>query len=108
LSDKSTLVAFFDTLHDAAGAIVAMDASAALSLLEIMDRVTLSAVEDMVMGLQVADADACWAHLQSLNLSVRFPNVRLGAPHSDAASTLRRGHFLDPSGVLWHFSQSLA
>lgn len=43
----STLVAFFDTLEDAARAIVAMDALADLSLLEVMDRVTLSAVDEM-------------------------------------------------------------
>lgn len=61
--------------------------------------------ENMVMALQVADVEACWAHLQSLNLSSRFPNVvRVGAPAIDA-SGLRRGHFVDPSGVLWHFAQ---
>jgi glycolate oxidase subunit GlcD len=41
----STLIAFFETLNDAALAITAMDACADLSLLEIMDRVTLEAVE---------------------------------------------------------------
>ncbi|MEI9936171.1 MAG: FAD-linked oxidase C-terminal domain-containing protein [Pseudomonadota bacterium] len=44
----STLIAFFDTLTGAAAAIAAMDASADLSLLEIMDRVTLTAVENLV------------------------------------------------------------
>ena len=64
--------------------------------------------ENMVMSVQVADADACWAHLQSLNLSQRFPNVvRVGAPQDEVAAGLRRGHFIDPSGVLWHFSQAL-
>jgi len=63
--------------------------------------------ENMVMSLDVADVDACWTSLQSLNLSARFPNVvRVGAPQSDMASGIRRGHFVDPSGVLWHFSQS--
>jgi glycolate oxidase len=41
----STLVAFFATLDDAARAIVAMDAAGDLSLLEVMDQVTVKAVE---------------------------------------------------------------
>jgi glycolate oxidase len=43
----STLVAFFDTLQDAAQAIVSMDSLAELSLLEVMDQVTVSAVDEM-------------------------------------------------------------
>ncbi|APR76690.1 Glycolate dehydrogenase [Minicystis rosea] len=43
----STLVAFFDTLDDAARAIVAMDAGVDLSLLEVMDQTTVRAVEDL-------------------------------------------------------------
>jgi glycolate oxidase subunit GlcD len=42
-----TLVAFFDTLDDAAQAIVAMDASVDLSLLEVMDQTTVRAVEEL-------------------------------------------------------------
>jgi glycolate oxidase len=42
----STLVAFFDSLAEAAEAIVEMDRTADLSLLEVMDRVTIGAVED--------------------------------------------------------------
>jgi hypothetical protein len=64
--------------------------------------------ENMVMSLDVADVDACCASLLSLNLSTRFPNVRIGAPQSDVAAGIRRGHFVDPSGVLWHFCQSLS
>ncbi|OJY23702.1 MAG: FAD-binding oxidoreductase [Myxococcales bacterium 68-20] len=43
----STLVAFFETLDDAARAIVTMNAGADLSLLEVMDQVTVSAVDEM-------------------------------------------------------------
>jgi len=43
----STLLAFFETLDSAAEAIVAMDAGADLSLLEVMDRTTVAAVEAM-------------------------------------------------------------
>lgn len=48
----STLVAFFDTPFAAGEAIVAMDRVADLSLLEVMDRTTLVAVEQLTrMGL---------------------------------------------------------
>ena len=64
--------------------------------------------ENMMMDLRVADVDACWAYLQSLNLSKRFPKVvKVGAPQRDVATGIRRGHFVDPSGVLWHFSHAL-
>ena len=64
--------------------------------------------ENMVMDLRVADVDACWSYLQRLNLSSRFPKVvRVGAPRDDLATGTRRGHFVDPSGVLWHFSGPL-
>jgi hypothetical protein len=64
--------------------------------------------ENMMMDLRVADVDACWDHLQSLNLSARFPKVvRVGAPQIDVSTGIRRGHFVDPSGILWHFSQTL-
>src|SRR5258707_6833498 len=43
----STMVAFFDTLERAAEAIVEMDAKVDLSLLEVMDRTTVRAVEAM-------------------------------------------------------------
>jgi len=62
----STLLAFFDTLAGAAAAITAMGSSADLSLLEIMDRVTLTAVEAVVhmdldttaAALVIAQSDA--------------------------------------------------
>ena len=62
----STLLAFFGSLNDAAAAIAAMDASVDLSLLEIMDRVTLSAVEALAQleldtsaaALVIAQSDA--------------------------------------------------
>jgi hypothetical protein len=62
--------------------------------------------ENMMLDLRVADVDAWWAHLQNLSLLQRFPSVRLGPPQDDFASRIRRGHFVDPSGVLWHFSQA--
>ncbi len=51
----STLIAFFDTIHAAARAIVAMEAVADLSLLEVMDKTTIGAVEAMTqMGLDTS------------------------------------------------------
>lgn len=61
--------------------------------------------ENSMLDLRVANADELWRFLEGLRLSERFPGVRLGAPHDDAAG-IRRGHFVDPSGVLWHFSQA--
>jgi glycolate oxidase len=56
-SPPSTLVAFFDTLEDAAHAIVAMDARGGLSMLEVMDQVTVTAVDEMTrMALDTSAA----------------------------------------------------
>ncbi len=53
----STLVAFFDTLKGAGEAIVAMEAVADLSLVELMDRTTVNAVEQLTrMGLDTSAA----------------------------------------------------
>jgi hypothetical protein len=63
--------------------------------------------ENMMLDLRVGDVQAYWSYLQSLELPRRFPNVRLSAPADDLASRIRRGNLCDPSGVLWHFSQSI-
>lgn len=64
--------------------------------------------DNMMVDLRVTDVDAYWSHLKELDLTGKWPApVRLGAPQDDAASGIRRGHFVDPSGVLWHFSQTL-
>ena len=61
-----------------------------------------------MLDLRVVNADAFWEHLLSLDLPARFPNtVRLAPPRDDTSTGTRRGHFVDPSGVLWHFSQAL-
>ena len=62
--------------------------------------------ENLMMDLRVVDADAFWSHLENLNLSQRFEPVRIGAPQDDEAAGIRRGHFIDPSGILWHYSQA--
>ncbi len=53
----STLVAFFSSVNDAANAIVEMEKDLDLSLIEVMDRTTLVAVEKMTqMGLDTEAA----------------------------------------------------
>ncbi|MEM9460988.1 MAG: FAD-linked oxidase C-terminal domain-containing protein [Myxococcota bacterium] len=48
----STLVAFFETMEQAAAAILGMEQAADLSLIEVMDRTTVAAVESLTsMGL---------------------------------------------------------
>lgn len=54
----STLVASFSTLRDAAEAITAMEARASLSLVEVMDRTTIGAVEAMTRMQLDTDAAA--------------------------------------------------
>lgn len=63
--------------------------------------------QNMMIDLRVADVDAYWSQLQSLNLSQRFQTVKLHAPEDDPAARIRRGNFIDPAGVLWHFSQQI-
>jgi hypothetical protein len=63
--------------------------------------------ENMMLDLRVTNVDAWWGHLQGLNLAQHFPRVRLSAPEDDPTMGVRRAHFVDPSGVLWHVSQGL-
>jgi D-lactate dehydrogenase (cytochrome)/glycolate oxidase len=64
----STLLAFFGSLADAAAAIVAMDATAELSLLEVMDGVTVRAVEEVThMGLDTTAAALVLAQSDAAN-----------------------------------------
>ncbi|MCX4243939.1 FAD-binding oxidoreductase [Paraliomyxa miuraensis] len=60
----STLVAFFSSVREAAEAIVAMEARAALSLIEVMDRVTVGAVDAMT-GMQLDTEAAAMVLVQS-------------------------------------------
>lgn len=61
--------------------------------------------ENFMLDLSVASVDEFWRFLEGLKLPERFPGgVRVGPPQTDAAG-IHGGHFVDPSGVLWHFSQ---
>jgi glycolate oxidase len=66
----STLLAFFDTLEGAAGAIVDMESTGALSLLEVMDRTTVRAVEAVTrMGLDTSAAALVIAQSDAVDAS---------------------------------------
>jgi glycolate oxidase len=67
----STLVAFFDSMRLAAGAIVTMDSLASLSLIEVMDRVTTNAVEELT-------------HMDLDTSAAAFVLVQTDAPDADA------------------------
>jgi glycolate oxidase subunit GlcD len=60
----STLVAFFDTVEQAVAAIAAMELTAELSLIEVMDRTTLGAVEAMT-NMQLNTSAAAMVLAQS-------------------------------------------
>lgn len=61
--------------------------------------------DNTMLDLRVEDADAFFRHLEPLGLAERFSKpVRVNAPAVDD-NGIRRGAFVDPAGVLWHFSQ---
>lgn len=62
-----------------------------------------------MLDLRVSDTDAFWAHLQSIKLPEPIAALtKFGPPKDDESVGVRRGHFIDPSGVLWHYSQRLS
>ena len=64
--------------------------------------------ENMMMDLRVADADSFWSYLQSLSATDRLPkDTPMRAPDDGPEPGIRGGSFIDPAGVLWHFSQRM-
>ena len=60
-------------------------------------------IDNTMIFLEVDDADRYWKELDSLNLQVKYPGVRL-VPVKDL--DWGKECFLhDPSGILWHFGQ---
>ena len=59
---------------------------------------------NFMMQLMVDDLDAWWAHVASLDLSVRF-GVQAPKPPAMQPWGLRVAYLVDPSGVLWHVCQ---
>lgn len=59
---------------------------------------------NFMMQLVVDDLDAWWAHVSSLELPARF-GVPAPKPPAVQPWGLRVAYVVDPSGVLWHFTQ---
>jgi hypothetical protein len=75
----------------------------------LQDYFVLQWAANFAIDLAVADADTFWRQLEALKLPEQFPAgvVRVGAPQRDPHVAIRRGHFVDPSGVLWHFTETV-
>jgi len=61
---------------------------------------------NFMMVLEVENLDDWWTHLESLELTEKYPGVRLRAPE-DYPWGKREIHLIDPCGVLWHISVPL-
>jgi hypothetical protein len=59
--------------------------------------------DNFMMHMDVNNVDAWWDHLQSLNLEKEFKGIKLMPPVNEDWARVCR--LIDPSGVLWHFSQ---
>jgi catechol 2,3-dioxygenase-like lactoylglutathione lyase family enzyme len=60
-------------------------------------------VDNTMVFMEVADVDGFWHQLQNLDLTAKYPSVRL-TPIKQY--DWGRECFLhDPSGILWHFGQ---
>ncbi|MEJ7589901.1 MAG: glyoxalase [Ferruginibacter sp.] len=63
-------------------------------------------IDNTMVFLEVEDADRYWNELLALDLTTRYPGVRL-VPIRDY--DWGRECFLhDPSGILWHFGQFIS
>lgn len=58
-------------------------------------------VDNTMVFLEVKDADAFHAHLESLDLPARYEGVRLLPVRSEPWG--KECFLHDPSGILWHF-----
>jgi catechol 2,3-dioxygenase-like lactoylglutathione lyase family enzyme len=60
--------------------------------------------EQCMVQLMVDDLDAWWAHVQTLELDMRF-GVRPPSPPAVQPWGLRIVYLFDPAGVLWHVAE---
>jgi catechol 2,3-dioxygenase-like lactoylglutathione lyase family enzyme len=60
-----------------------------------------------MMQLMVDDLDACWSHIESLDLPKAF-GVPAPKPPSMQPWGLRVAYVVDPAGVLWHIAERRA
>jgi catechol 2,3-dioxygenase-like lactoylglutathione lyase family enzyme len=60
-------------------------------------------VDNSMIFVEVDDVESYWQHLLSLNLTAKYPAVRLTPIKFDTWGDECFVH--DPSGILWHFGQ---
>ncbi|HYG16219.1 MAG TPA: glyoxalase [Bacteroidia bacterium] len=59
--------------------------------------------DNFMMHMDINNVDAWWDYLQSVNLEKDFKGIKLMPPVNEGWARVCR--LIDPSGVLWHFSQ---
>jgi uncharacterized glyoxalase superfamily protein PhnB len=60
---------------------------------------------NFMMGLQVEDADAWWEHIRRQEFTKKYPGIMCRPPAMQPWG-LRVLYLSDPTGVLWHISDS--
>ncbi len=60
---------------------------------------------NFMMGMQVEDADAWWEHIERKELAKKYPGIMCRPPAMQPWG-LRVLYLSDPTGVLWHISDS--
>jgi catechol 2,3-dioxygenase-like lactoylglutathione lyase family enzyme len=60
-------------------------------------------IDNSMIFLEVADAQSYWNELLALDLTGKYPNVKLTPVHTHAWG--KECYLHDPSGILWHFGQ---
>jgi uncharacterized glyoxalase superfamily protein PhnB len=61
--------------------------------------------ENFMMGLMVEDADLWWEHFKRIGLRDKYPHIMLKPPTMQPWG-IRVLYMSDPTGVLWHISDS--
>ncbi|MBP6489868.1 MAG: VOC family protein [Ilumatobacteraceae bacterium] len=61
--------------------------------------------KNFMMSLSVEDADAWWEHIQRLELPARYPGIMCKPPAMQPWG-IRVLYLSDPSGVLWHITDT--
>ena len=60
---------------------------------------------NFMMSLQVEDADAWWEHIQRQEFTKKYPDIMCRAPAMQPWG-IRVLYLSDPSGVLWHITDT--
>jgi uncharacterized glyoxalase superfamily protein PhnB len=60
---------------------------------------------NFMMSLQVEDADAWWEHIERIGLAKKYPDIMCKPPTMQPWG-IRVLYLSDPTGVLWHISDT--